>query len=143
MKYIAYHGTNVYFEQFDAKFSGKNYGRAIGYRKGFFFASEPEGADITNFDIDLEGQGRLLTVNLDLEKPLIIEINNNTKIKGHWATFPDPSVYYDNNAKAVNQKARSRKADSVIIRNVETGRTMYIAYKPEQIEIIKNEVVAK
>ena len=130
---IVYHGTNADFENFAPNKSGENFGKDIGYRKGFFFSTNPETADVSQWDIP-SGAANIKPVFLSLQNPYVVEINNASRIHGHWGTFPEPDNYYDNNAKEINTSARNRRADGVIVNNIDTGEKLFIAYKPEQIK---------
>lgn len=137
---VVYHTTDQDFDTFDLSKVGKNFGTDIGYKKGFFFSSDPKDLDITYFDLEREiGPSRVIPAYVSMQKPYHVKINNNQKIPDHWATTSDPDNYYDNTAKIINKKARLGKFDGIIVENIDTGKKLVIPFHPTQIKSIFNE----
>jgi hypothetical protein len=128
-----YHGTNNTFDSFNKKEIGKNFGKAVGYKRGFFFSDDPNVANVMNFDVD-QLSPQTIPAYLSLKKPLQINIKNGQRIKGHWSTFDEPDNYYDNMADDINRMARQGRHDGIIIKNTDTNKSMYVAFEPTQIK---------
>lgn len=126
-----YHGTNARFSKFNPARVGSNFSQSEG---GFFFTSDLDSAQAYADDAQLEagGTARVLPVYLSLQNPSVIDAPKNAR---------SIEEFYDDNAQAIVEQARSEGRDGIIVRGVNddgTARSMYVAFKPTQIKSIFN-----
>ena len=132
---VVYHGTAADFDTFNPKKVGSNYGVD---RRGFFFADDPDHADVAAFDArdaanrksyDKTGRASpsaapsLMPVYLRADEPLMVDAGRGEQA----ANFLD-----SNKSKLLARVTRS-KSDALIVHGAD-GDVIRVVFDPSQIK---------
>lgn len=122
---IVFHGTAADFDTFDPQAQYNYHEEDQGH---FFFTSDPEEA--ANY-AEYAGQQQslinksVMPTYLSLQHPYISEVSGDTDPATHW----DQEIWY------TGPTAQNRMDyDGVIVKNVDDGKVVYIAFEPTQIK---------
>lgn len=122
---MLYHGTNSDFEAF-----GAGAGNAAGEAGTVFASTSREDAE--EFGRMKGGDVRLLTVEVDLVNPLVVDAGGE--------------VYDPEMMTRYVREARDNGNDGIIIRRIvnfefSDPSTSYVAFRPEAVRIVSSEAV--
>lgn len=119
---VVYHGTAADVPTFDPSKAGANY-PSTGGQEGFYFTDDSvianQYAEQAGYS-SLDGGENVMPVYLSLQNPV------------ERKTSGSPDKYFDYNRDKILAAAAKAGADGVIVRGGD--RTLYIAFKPEQIK---------
>lgn len=130
---IVYHGTAAKFENFDARFLGKNTPDAAA-KRGFFFTSDPAVAETyaTRKGLFWTKKGEVKAVSLKLENPYVVDMKGRSFLGGNAEMTMDLIT-----EGVANKKVGYDKYDSVIFKNVDdTNGTFGVAGRVSDVYFV-------
>jgi len=141
---VLYHGTAYDFTVFDERRTGANCWTDSDFSSppAFFFTTDRYEALCIAQDVASKPGAqypKLLEVYVNIENPLVMTAANTTKLDAVYRVRDHPSLYFAFYFREILLAALDGRNDGIIIKGYH-GRTLVIAFRPEQIKLVTNLV---